>query len=227
IFISDEEDFRRDRLSRLQHDLNFLDAGIPAMIINRQTANSMLAGAGFSISDAEKRARDAGPALSLGKASVEFKTDVTKIESQSANVVGIIRGADPALSSEYVVIGAHYDHLGLGGPESLAQNPHGEIHHGADDNASGTSAVLELARVISAARDKVRRSIVFASFSGEEEGLLGSAAYTKNPPVPLASTVAMINMDMIGRLRNDTVIIGGAGTSPAWKPLLDKINSSR
>jgi Zn-dependent M28 family amino/carboxypeptidase len=225
IFISDEEDFHQDRLSRLQHDLNFLDAGIPAVIISREAARSMLASAGASISDAEKRARDASPSLSLDKTSIEFKTDVVKIESQSANVVGMIKGTDPVLSSEYVVIGAHYDHLGLGGPESLAQNPHGEIHHGADDNASGTSAVLELARAIAAERGKLKRTIVFASFSGEEEGLLGSAAYTKNPPVPLASTVAMINMDMIGRLRDDALIIGGAGTSPAWKPLLDKINS--
>jgi aminopeptidase YwaD len=226
IFISDEEDFHQDRLSRLQHDLNFLDAGIPAVIISREAARSMLASVGSSMADAEKRAKDARAPLALDRTSIEFKTDVVKIESQTANVVGLIKGTDPLLSSEYVVIGAHYDHLGLGGPESLAQNPHGEIHHGADDNASGTSAVLELARVMAAERGKLKRTVVFASFSGEEEGLLGSAAYTKNPPVPLASTVAMINMDMIGRLRDDALIIGGAGTSPAWKPLLDKINSA-
>src|SRR5439155_13495614 len=118
-------------------------------------------------------------------------------------------GNDPQLASKYVVIGAHYDHLGFGGPESLAANPEGQIHHGADDNASGTSGLLELARVLTAERGKIKRSIMFIAFSGEELGLLGSGAYTKHPLIPLASTVAMLNMDMIGRLRNGFPFGGG------------------
>ncbi|HWC77129.1 MAG TPA: M28 family peptidase, partial [Blastocatellia bacterium] len=156
----------------------------------------------------------------------EFKTDIVKLEGRSSNVVGILKGSDPALSSECIVIGAHYDHLGLGGSDSLAANPEGQIHHGADDNASGTSAMLELARVLSAGRSQLKRSIVFIAFSGEELGLLGSAAYTKNPAVPLSSTVAMLNMDMVGRLRNSALHVSGVGTSPAWKGLLEKLNAS-
>jgi len=124
------------------------------------------------------------------------------------------------------VIGAHYDHLGLGGSESLAAKPEGQIHHGADDNASGTSVLIELARVMSADRSKFKRSLVFIAFSGEELGLLGSAAYTKNPAVPLKSTIAMLNMDMVGRLRNGSLFVGGVGTSPVWQPLLDKFNGT-
>jgi len=231
IFVSEEQVFQHDRLSRLHHDLNFLDAGIPTVVVSRATANAMLSRqAASSTKDATKDALDQakanGSAFVIANASVNFKTDVTKISDKSANVVGILQGSDPQLASEYVVIGAHYDHLGLGGPESLAANPDGQIHHGADDNASGTSGLLEMARVMAERRADCKRSVVFIAFSGEELGLLGSAAYTRNPPVPLASTVAMLNMDMIGRLRNGSLFIGGIGTSPVWKPLIEKLNGS-
>ncbi len=227
IFISAEKSFHDDRLSRLRHDLNFLDSRIPTVVISRDAATSLLASGGASLSDAEARAKEPASAVSIKDVTVEFKTDVVKINGKSANVVGVLPGNDPQLATEYVIIGAHYDHLGLGGSESLAANPEGQIHHGADDNASGTSALLELARVLASERGTIKRSIVFIAFSGEELGLLGSGAYTKNPIVPLASTVAMLNMDMIGRLRNRSLFIGGVGTSPAWKPLLEKLNGNQ
>jgi Zn-dependent M28 family amino/carboxypeptidase len=224
IFVSGEQSFKEDRLSRLRHDLNFLDAGIPAVIVSRQVADSLLASAGTTLADAEKRAASSAQPLAIENASVEFKTDVEKINGKGLNVAGVLEGSDPRLASQYVVIGAHYDHLGLGGAESLAARPEGDIHHGADDNASGTSALIELARVLTAERSKIRRSVLFLAFSGEELGLLGSAAYTKNPIAPLKSTVAMLNMDMVGRLRNGSLFVGGVGTSPAWKPLLERLN---
>ncbi|HEX5732177.1 MAG TPA: M28 family peptidase [Blastocatellia bacterium] len=226
VFISAEQDFKQDRLSKLRHDLNFLNAAIPAVVITRQVAESLLAPAGTTLAEAEKRAKQSAAPLALENASIEFKTDVVQVNGNSANVVGLLKGSDARLASEYIVIGAHYDHLGLGGAGSLAEREEGEIHHGADDNASGTSAMLELARVLAADRSQLKRSILFMAFGAEEVGLLGSAAYTKNPVVPLASTVAMINMDMVGRLRN-TLSIGGVGTSPAWKPLIEKHNLER
>jgi Zn-dependent M28 family amino/carboxypeptidase len=226
VFVGAEKSFHEDRLSRLRHDLNFLDSGIPTAVVSRDAAAALLNSAGASLSDAEAKAKEANSAFTLKDITIQFKTDVVKINGNSANVVGVLRGSDPQLASEYVVIGAHYDHLGLGGPESLAAKPEGEIHHGADDNASGTTGLLEIARVLAGERTKVKRSIVFIAFSGEELGLLGSGAYTKTPAVPLATTVAMLNMDMIGRLRNDSLFVGGVGTSPAWKPLLDKLNGS-
>ena len=226
IFVSDEERFSEDRLSRLHHDLNFLDAGIPAIAVTQQVAQAILSAGGSTLAELEKRAREtAAPSVVRG-VEIEFKTDVVKVEGKAENVIGLLQGSDPVLSSEFIVIGAHYDHLGLGGSESLAARPEGQIHHGADDNASGTSVLIELARVMSADRSRFKRSIVFIAFSGEELGLLGSGAYTKNPAVPLKSTVAMLNMDMVGRLRNGSLFVGGVGTSPAWQPLLDKLNGN-
>jgi hypothetical protein len=225
IFISDTASFKEDPLSRLRYDLNFLDAGIPAAVVSRDAAGEILGAGGIKLPAADDSAKNPAPgAGDLAGIEVQIKTDVIKIESKTSNVVGLIKGSDPGLASEYVIIGAHYDHLGLGGPESLAQNPYGQIHHGADDNASGTAAVLELGRVLASHRDQLKRSIIMASFSGEEEGLLGSAAYAKNPPVPLSSTVAMINMDMIGRLRSNMLMVSGTATSPTWKPLLEELN---
>jgi len=226
VFVSAEKSFHEDRLSRLRHDLNFLDSGIPTVVVNRDAAASILTAGGASLSAAEAKAKEANSAFNLKDLTIKFKTDVVKINGNSANVVGVLPGSDPQLSSEYVVLGAHYDHLGLGGPESLAAKPEGEIHHGADDNASGTTGLLEIARVLAAERSKVKRSIMFIAFSGEELGLLGSGAYTKNPSIPLSTTVAMLNMDMIGRLQNGSLFVGGVGTSPAWKPLLEKLNGT-
>jgi aminopeptidase YwaD len=226
IFIANEDDLHKDALSQLRYDLNFSNAGIPAVVISRSVAHSMLSSSGVSLAEAESRAKKAAP-FALENIWVRLKTDVIKINRQSANVVGLLRGSDPALRSQCIIIGAHYDHLGLGGVESLAQNQQGQIHHGADDNASGTSALLELARTLALDRTRIKRSIIFIAFSGEEEGLLGSSAYTRSPVFPLSSTVAMINMDMIGRLRDGRLIIAGAGTSTAWKPLLEKLNSSK
>ncbi|HSE36912.1 MAG TPA: M20/M25/M40 family metallo-hydrolase, partial [Blastocatellia bacterium] len=226
VFVSAEKSFHEDRLSRLRHDLNFLDSGIPTAIISRDAAASILTSSGGSLADAEAKAKEPTSAFLINGVTAQLKTDVIKINGKSANVVGVIPGSDPQLASEYVVIGAHYDHLGLGGPESLAANPEGQIHHGADDNASGTTGLLEIARSLASERGKLKRSVMFIAFSGEELGLLGSGAYTKNPIIPLSKTVAMLNMDMIGRLRDGSLHVGGAGTSPTWKPLLEKLNGS-
>lgn len=225
IFVSAENKFADDRLSRLHHDLNFLDSGIPTVVVSRDAAASLL-GRHASLTDAEGKAKETGSAFVIKDQTIDFKTDVIKVNGKSANVVGVLPGSDPQLAAEYVIIGAHYDHLGLGGPESLAANPEGQIHHGADDNASGTAGVLELARVLASERGKIKRSIMFIAFSGEELGLLGSGAYTKSPVIPLGATVAMLNLDMIGRLRKGSLFIGGMGTSPVWKPLVDKLNGA-
>lgn len=226
IFISEAAKFSDDRLTRLRHDLNFLDAGIPAIVVSRAVAANFLQAANLSVEAASKRANENAAPVLLKETRVQVQTDVVKVNGRAANVIGMIEGSDPQLKNEYVVIGAHYDHLGLGGGESLAANPEGQIHHGADDNASGTAAILELARVMTADRARLKRSVILMAFSAEEVGLLGSAAYTKNPLVPLASTVAMLNLDMVGRLRNGALTVGGVGTSPVWKPLLERLNVS-
>ena len=137
----------------------------------------------------------------------------------SANVAGLVRGTDPALAEEAIVVGAHYDHLGWGGMGSLAPGD-SAIHNGADDNASGVAGVIELAGWFAAHPQP--RTIVFAAFGAEELGNLGSSAWVADPPWPLESTVAMINLDMIGRLR-EKLDVQGTGTSTAWPALLDSL----
>lgn len=144
-------------------------------------------------------------------------------EARSAyNVIGILDGHDKVLKNEAIVIGAHYDHLGRGGQGSLAANST-EIHHGADDNASGTAAIIELARQF-AREKKNKRTIIFIAFSGEEDGLFGSKYYVNNPVFPLDKTVAMINLDMVGRLKDNKLTVGGIGTAEEWKKKVEGFN---
>jgi hypothetical protein len=128
----------------------------------------------------------------------------------------------PGETNEYIIIGAHYDHLGLGDQHSLAPSLAGTVHPGADDNASGTAGVIELARWFSK-QPKQKRGILFMTFAGEEIGLLGSAYYAENPEMPLTNAVAMLNMDMIGRIRDGKVYIGGSSTGSTFRKMLDEV----
>jgi Peptidase family M28/PDZ domain len=141
------------------------------------------------------------------------------------NVIGVLPGRDPDQRNEIVVVGAHYDHLGLGRFGSLDPDSTGSIHNGADDNASGASALIHIASKL--VPDPPRRTIVFIAFSGEEEGLLGSEDYVEHPLFPLSRTVAMINLDMVGRLRNDRLLIYGSETAREFPALLDSLNRGR
>ncbi|MBS1904550.1 MAG: M28 family peptidase [Bacteroidetes bacterium] len=150
----------------------------------------------------------------------EHQFDSTKTTpTKAANVVGFLKGSDKNLSREVVIIGAHYDHLGMGGHNALDTVK--SFHYGADDNASGTAGMLELAEYFSKHRKELKRSVIFIGFSGEEEGLFGSANYVKHPLYSLDQTQAMINMDMIGRLKDSVLIVEGMGTSPEWKKIVD------
>ena len=156
---------------------------------------------------------------------VNLSTEVHEIEKISWNVCGYLEGNDPGLKNQYLIIGAHFDHLGMGDQNSLYKGKEPQIHNGADDNASGTTGVLELAQKIAYEKDKLKRTVVFAAFSGEEEGLLGSAYFADHMPFPVENADAMINMDMIGRLRDKSLIIYGTGTSSDWENILNKDNT--
>jgi Peptidase family M28/PDZ domain/PA domain len=152
--------------------------------------------------------------------------DVERIRKSESNVVAILPGGDPILAAQCIVIGAHYDHLGLGDQHSLAPGQIGQIHHGADDNASGTSAVLEIADYFAHRDRRPRHSIIFVTFAGEELGLLGSSYYTEHPAMAMSNTMAMINMDMVGRIRGNRLYVGGTGTSPGLQKLVETANQS-
>ena len=147
-------------------------------------------------------------------------------DRRTENVVGILRGHGP-LAGQDIVIGAHFDHLGNGPFASTATGDSAHlIHHGADDNASGTAAVMEIARLLATARERPARTIVLVLFSGEEEGDLGSAWYADHPDIPVDSTLAMINLDMVGRLRDNRLLILGVRSATEWQPLLDSVNAT-
>ena len=138
------------------------------------------------------------------------KGEEPKNAVETWNVIGFIEGNDPLLKNEYIVLGAHYDHLGMGGGPSSKSDKIG-IHHGADDNASGTSALLEIGEKLMAQKSELKRSILLVAFGAEEQGLLGSKYFTDNPVVPLSQIKLMINMDMVGRLNNaKQVYMGGS-----------------
>ena len=140
------------------------------------------------------------------------------------NVVGLVPGRG-SLARQVVVLGAHYDHLGLGGMGSLDPDSTGVVHNGADDNASGTAALIEAARILAGRSAPEQRAIVFVAFTAEESGLLGSDYYVKNPVDPIDSTYAMINFDMVGRIKGDTVITIGTGSASELPMLLDSVNA--
>jgi hypothetical protein len=135
------------------------------------------------------------------------------------NVVALLRGADPALAGEAIVIGAHYDHLGHGGQFSMAPGDT-SVHNGADDNASGVAALLDIAARLSRG-PRPPRTVVFVAFTGEEEGLLGSSFYAGHPAIPLDRTRAMLNLDMVGRLGAGPLIVYGVETADEWKAMVD------
>ncbi|MGH7703945.1 MAG: M28 family peptidase [Gemmatimonadales bacterium] len=138
------------------------------------------------------------------------------------NIIGILPGRDPALRNQIVIVGAHYDHLGTGEFGSLDPDSAGRIHNGADDNASGVAALIHIAAELALAPPA--RSVVFVGFSGEEEGLLGSAYYLRSPIFPLSTVYAMVNLDMVGRLRDNRLLVLGTGTAREFPALLDSLN---
>lgn len=142
---------------------------------------------------------------------------------RTQNIVAMLPGSDAALRDQYIVIGAHIDHLGRGTEGALDPDAGSAIRNGADDNASGTAAVLELARIFS--RRPAARSLVFVLFSGEELGLLGSSHFVNAPPLPLDRATAMVNFDMVGRLRDGKLIVYGVETAAEMRAIVDAANA--
>jgi len=222
---------KTDILMSQHYDKTPSDAGIPVFNITRALADRLLSSMNYSCSDLETTIIDNhNPSSILVPVTVNATADLVRVKVPTANVIGIVKGNDPVLSEEYIVIGAHYDHLGLGGENSGSRVPDEHaVHNGADDNASGTAGVLELAHKLQKNADLLKRSIVLVAFAGEEMGLLGSKEFIRNPPVPLKNIKAMINMDMIGRLHPETkaVSIGGTGTSTESEALLSDLAKGR
>ena len=192
--------------------------GFPVVYLNMKSAIDIIEHAGRDLKEVQEKMNEQRESVTfIIPIFAEIETDVQKVPATSTNIVGGVEGTDPELKDEYIVVGAHYDHLGWGGNGAMIKDTVA-IHNGADDNASGTSGLIELAEWFSA--NPQPRSLIFVAFGAEELGLLGSADFVKNPPVPLDQITAMVNMDMIGRMEGNEFVAGGAGTSSIWKDLV-------
>ena len=215
--------------------LGLTDAGIrqenqdsiPIVSVSREVISSALSKTtGNTLAELEAAIDETGSPRSTKLAGVTaaLKTELKPSVANTNNVLGLLPGKG-YLADQTVVVGAHYDHVGMGGYGSLAPGTVA-IHNGADDNASGTSAMLAIAgrMMVRLADAKSHRQVLFMGFSAEERGLLGSQHYVKNPVIPLESTVAMVNLDMVGRLRDNELTIYGTGSAPTFDGLVEKAN---
>ncbi|MCH7813147.1 MAG: M28 family peptidase, partial [Planctomycetes bacterium] len=221
------------RLLRLQTSSRTYPVPIPAASISGALADRLLAAAGTDLASLQSMLDDGQvnphAVVTVPGLRLRLNTQVEHIRKTCRNVIGLLPptgGCD-----EYIVVGAHYDHIGHGeGLGSMArQGEEGQIHNGADDNASGTSVVLELAGALAEARrqsggGKPQRGIIFACWSGEELGLIGSEHFVAHPPIDLGRIKAYYNFDMVGRLRDNKLILQALGSSPAWRRLTERKN---
>ena len=214
-------DGEEDSLTRFGSVSGPENVGIVMVQVKNAVADTWFQTSGKSLKDLQEQINSSTQPASFDlpdALQVSLNIDIETTRATVNNVLAWL----PGQTDEYVIIGAHYDHLGRGNFDSLAPSQIGQIHPGADDNASGTAGVLELARLLAPQRGKLKRSILFMDFAGEELGLLGSAEWVKEPTRPLAKAVAMINMDMIGRIKDDKVYIGGVGTGSTFKVVLEQ-----
>ncbi|MDX1962727.1 MAG: M28 family peptidase [Pirellulales bacterium] len=198
---------------------------MPVIHATREVVNLLLARTGQkSLAELEAAIdQDLRPrSFPLSGATILGETNVQRVDATLRNVIGVLEGTGPH-AEETLIIGAHYDHLGRGDAGTLDPGSR-DVHNGADDNASGTAALLEVARRF--AGKKLSRRVVFIAFSGEERGLLGSAHYVQHPLFPLENTIAMLNMDMVGRLQNEQLIIYGFDTAKEFDELLERVNQA-
>ena len=208
-----------DLLTRFGSVSGPVDSGIILLQVKNAVAENWFEAAGKSLAQVQGQINSSGkPASFAFPESLRLTVNV-EVETTRATVNNVLAYL-PGRTDEYVVVGAHYDHLGRGNFDSLAPSQIGQLHPGADDNASGTAGVLELARRLAPMKGKLHRGILFASFAGEELGLLGSAEWVREPTRPLDKAVAMVNMDMIGRIQDEKVYIGGAATGSTFERVL-------
>jgi hypothetical protein len=227
ILVAGETFSEKDELSPLFFDKNVSRYSIPVIQVTRKVANAILKETGFTIETLESEIKENNTSIAFETecwVSSEVNVEMEKTESQ--NVAALLPGIDSELKDEYVIVGAHYDHLGMGGPGSGSRALDTlAVHYGADDNASGVAAVIELAEKL-AGEKKNRRSIIFAAFGAEEMGLVGSKAFTANPPVNTENMIAMFNFDMVGRLDSvsNAISIGGTQTAKETEEIITRLN---
>ena len=227
IFINPyDENKQEDDLIEFTYDRGGSISDFAVLNIKRDIIEKILESEGINLKEINDKIIETKQpdSFELKNSFANISTEIKEVEAISWNVGGYLEGADPELKKEWLIIGAHFDHLGMGSEGSLYRGGEPQIHNGADDNASGTAGVIELAEKFASQKDKVKRSIAFFTFSGEELGLLGSNYLVNNLPFPVEDAITMINMDMIGRMKDSSLIVYGTGTSSNFKDLLNREN---
>ena len=226
IFVNGAEFDKDDQLLRLTYDKSTATAGIPVLQLKRSIIDNIMIPVVDSVAVIERKIKEQkSPSVYTLPVSISAIVEVNQKVATTHNVVGWLEGTNPTLKNEFVVIGAHYDHLGMGGPGSGSRAIDTvAVHYGADDNASGVAGLLELAGYFADRKNRPERSLLFIAFSAEEMGLIGSKYFVENPLIDLSKVDAMINLDMIGRLKKErTLSIGGTGTSTRSEAILDNL----
>ncbi len=209
------------------------ESGIVACSITDTVANALLSQAGKDLKEVQTGLDDENPHFAghfaIPNVKIKVTATVEKIKKSDNNILAMLPPTNPGEDDEYIIVGGHYDHIGYGEVGSLAKGEEkNKIHNGADDNASGTAVVLKLAEMFSAERknhpEKFKRGVIFALWSGEELGLIGSTHFVNDPLLPLEDVAAYINFDMVGRLRNNKLVLQGIGSSPVWTKVIEKRN---
>ncbi|MCF6366077.1 MAG: M20/M25/M40 family metallo-hydrolase [Bacteroidales bacterium] len=224
LLVSGETFDKEDKLAELKYGRGNAQVKIPVIQIKRQLADKVLDN-GKSIIDYENiLIKERKHNSFITKTKIKATVDIEYVKTQTHNVLAILPGSNKTLSQEFIVVGAHYDHLGLGGKNSGSRMPDTvAVHNGADDNASGISSLLEIAEKFNDEKIKPERSILFIAFGAEEMGLLGSSYFVNNPPVNLSKVYTMVNLDMLGRLNAEkNVTIAGTGTAKEFNEFLNK-----
>lgn len=235
LFVTGPNSPNAGELAGLNFDSSLAGSGIVAASVSSNVVAALFAGSGKDLkslqSELDKENPHAESGFTLPSVKVKIVTAIEHLKKADRNVVAVLPPASPAPSgAEYILVGAHYDHLGhgeTGGAMQRAGEEHA-IHPGADDNASGTAAVLELAAALARERnekpEQFQRGIIFALWSGEEIGLIGSSQFAEHAPVALSNVAAYVNFDMVGRLRDNKLSLQGVGSSGAWRKLIEKRN---
>ena len=226
IYVSQIED---DDLYPLKYRAGFSNAGIPAIHLSNEVADKLFKAVGRTRKNIQNKMNKSLKTVSFKlPVIINASVELNPIQTRGANVVGLIQSGNRKYRDEYVVVGAHFDHLGMGGAGTGSRKPDTTgIHSGADDNASGTSGLLEIAHKLVSKKSRLKRSIILIGFDAEEKGLLGAKYFVENPLIDLQNIVSMINLDMIGRMKDSSITVGGVGTSPIFEPLLKKESIGR
>ncbi|NOU47267.1 MAG: M28 family peptidase [Bacteroidales bacterium] len=228
LFIGGKMNNPKDEIAPLLFERSVISSGIAAIDLKAAWAAKLLFPVTPALDSIESlMMKGIKPDVFKIGCKVNAVTELIQQKVTTHNIVGYIEGNDAILKNEYIIIGAHYDHLGFGGEGSGSRMPDTvAVHHGADDNASGVSGIIGLSAQIAKNKIGFKRSLIVVAFSAEEMGLLGSRYFVKNLPVPKVNIIAMLNFDMIGRLNEKkSISVGGTGTAVEWEPMLNDLTA--